>query len=101
MIAIKPTMTTPKTTWSEADCAQLADSVSQLAQTTNLIGQSLLRVMHAIAQHDTRFSHLVEIQRQLAETQKGILETQRLLIAGQERQERLLESLVLRVTPPC
>ncbi|MCA1904852.1 MAG: hypothetical protein CV045_03305 [Cyanobacteria bacterium M5B4] len=81
---------------SPIDPNQLADAVSQLAQTTNVIGQSLLRVMHAISQEDSRFNHLVEIQRQLAETQKGILETQRLLIAAQERQERLLETLLTK-----
>ncbi len=75
---------------------QLADAVAQLAHTTNLIGQSLLRVMHIVSQQDTRFNHIVEIQRQLADTQKSLLETQQLLRAGQERQERLLEALLQR-----
>lgn len=81
---------------SSTDFNQLTDLVAQLAHTTNLIGQSLLRVMHSISQEDTRVNHLIEIQRQLIETQKGILETQRLLVAGQERQERLLEALLSR-----
>ncbi len=81
---------------SSTDFSQLTDLVAQLAHTTNMIGQSLLRVMHSISQEDTKLSHLIEIQRQLTETQKGILETQRLLIAGQERQERLLEAILNR-----
>ena len=81
---------------SPAELNQLTDAVSQLAHTTNLIGQSLLRVMHSISHEEIRLNHLVEIQRQLAETQKGILETQKLLIAGQERQERLLEAILER-----
>ncbi len=79
-----------------SDLNRLTELVAQLAHTTNIIGQSLLRVMHSISQEDSRLNHLIEIQKQLTETQKGILETQRLLIAGQERQERLLEAILSR-----